>query len=90
MKENPEMGFLWIEAKCNQHGLERYKIKIVKKFNMPSDEITPRFRSRPVPGELSCVLVGRDVSQQQVRDYLMDYLREKGMWTSIITMKMEF
>jgi len=64
------MGSLWIEAKCNQHGFERFKIKIIKKFNMPSDEISPRFRSRPKPGELSCLLVGRDVSTQEIEKYI--------------------
>lgn len=84
------MGFLLIEAKCNQHGFERYKIKIIKKFNMPSDEITPRFRSRPKPGELSCLLVGRDVDHKQIREFVADYFRERGMWNSIIRMRWEF
>jgi hypothetical protein len=84
------MGLLWIEAKCNQHGFERFKIKIVKKFNMPSDGITPRYRSRPKPGELSCLLVGRDVSNREIEEYITDYLRERGMWESIIRMRFEF
>ena len=84
------MGLLWIEAKCNEHGFERFKVKIIKKFNMPSSEITPRFRSRPKPGELSCLLVGRDVSWQQIQNYMVDYFRERGLWESIIRMKMEF
>jgi len=84
------MGLLWIEAKCNEHGFERYKIKIIKKFNMPSDEITPRFRSRPKPGELSCLLVGRDVQVEQIQEYVNDFFRERGMWQSIIRMRLEF
>jgi hypothetical protein len=87
--ENPEMGLLWIEAKCNQHGFERYKIKVIKKFNIPSDEITPRYRSRPKPGELSCLLVGRDVSTQDIEKFITDYFHQKGMWESIIRMRIE-
>ncbi len=83
------MGLLWIEAKCNQHGFERFTIKIVKKFNMPSDEIAPRFRSRPKPGELSCLLVGRDVTTREIEKYITEYLRQKGMWSSIIRMRLE-
>lgn len=83
------MGFLWIEATCTEHGLERYKIKIIKKFNIPSDEITPRFRSRPKPGELSCVLVGRGVSTQEIEKFINEYFRQKGLWSSIIRMRFE-
>lgn len=83
------MGFLWIEAQCDQHGYERYKIKIIKKFNMPSDEIEPKFRSRPKPGELSCLLVGRDVSVEEIQKYITEYLRQRGVWSSIIRMRLE-
>jgi hypothetical protein len=84
------MGSLWIEANCNQHGFERYRIKVIKKFNIPSDEITPRYRSRPKPGELSCLLVGRDVSTQEIEKFIASYFRERGMWSSIIKMRLEF
>jgi len=83
------MGLLWIEAKCDEHGFERFTIKIIKKFNMPSDEIAPRYRSRPKPGELSCLLVGRDVTAREIERYINDYFREKGLWGSIIRMRFE-
>ena len=82
------MGFLWIEAKCSQHGFERYKIKVIKKFNIPSDEITPRYRSKPKPGDLSCLLVGRDVSTQDIEKFMTDYFRQTGLWDSIIKMRL--
>jgi NADPH-dependent glutamate synthase beta subunit-like oxidoreductase len=84
------MGLLWIEAKCSQYGFERYKIKVIKKFNIPSGEITPRFRSRPIPGELSCLLVGRDVNTQEIERFVTDYFRQRGLWGSILTMRLEF
>jgi len=43
---------------------------------MPSNEIRPRFRSKPKP-EISCLLVGRNVSERDTQNYLMNYLREK-------------
>jgi len=81
---------LWIEANCPYHGFERYRIKIIKKFNLRSDEITPRYRSRPNPGDLSCLLVGRDVTTQDIERYITDYFRQIGVWGTIIRMRLEF
>ncbi|MDH7477395.1 MAG: hypothetical protein QHH17_03315 [Candidatus Bathyarchaeota archaeon] len=83
------MGALWIEVNCGNHGFERFRIKIVKKFNIPSDMIIPKFRSRPKPGELSCLLVGRDVSLQEIEHYMDKYFRQKGLWGSILRIKWE-
>jgi len=73
--------------KCPEHGLERFKIKVVKRFNMHAEIIEPRFRSRPKPGELSCIYVGRSISEREVREYLIDYLHRKGLWEKIVTIK---
>jgi len=73
--------------KCPEHGLERFQIKIVKKFNVKSDTITPKFRNRPTVGDLSCLLVGRGVSNKEIEKYLTSYLRKKGLIETILRMK---
>lgn len=83
------MASLWVELKCPEHGLERFRIKIVKKFNMGRNTIMPEFRSRRKASGLSRLLVGRDVSDHKIEKYLIDYFRERGLWESILKMKLE-
>lgn len=76
-----------IELRCPDHGFERFTIKIVRRFNMPSDTIKPFLRSRPKP-EISRVWVGRNVNDEEIQSYLIDYFREKGLWERVITFKL--
>lgn len=78
------LSSFWVEIRCPQHGLERFKIKIVRKFNMKPYIIVPKFRSRPVPGDLSCLLVGRGVSNKEIESYLVEYFRRKGWMKTIL------
>lgn len=73
--------------KCPQHGLERFKIKVIKRFNMPPETLQPKSRSRPKPGGLSYVYVGRNVSEREIRKYLIDYFRKRGLRENILTMQ---
>jgi len=77
-----------IELRCPKHGLERFKIKIIRKFNIKADLIMPRFRSRPETSGLSSLLVGRDVSNMEIEKYLINYFREKGLFEAILKMKL--
>jgi len=80
---------LLVEMKCPEHGLERFQIKVVKKFNVKQDTIMPKFRSRPTSGDLSSLLVGRGISNRQCEEYLTNYFREKGMFEAILRIKMQ-
>lgn len=79
---------IWVEMKCPQHGLERFQIKIVKKFNIKTDIIVPKFRNRPTKGDLSHLLVGRSVTNKQIEKYLFDYFREKGLMEAILRIRL--
>lgn len=81
------MVSLIVELSCPQHGFERFRIKVVKRFNMHANEIKPRFRSRPKAGGLRCVYVGRDVTEKEIRNYLIDHFRRRGLWERILTMQ---
>lgn len=74
---------------CPEHGLERFQIRVVKKFNVKQDTIMPKFRNRPTTGDLSSLLVGRGVTNNQVEEYIANYFREKGMMEAILRIKMQ-
>lgn len=68
-----------VEVNCPKHGLERYIVKIITQFNIASQEILPKERTKPFPDEIRCLYVGRNVGVIQVTNYLTDYFRERGM-----------
>lgn len=81
------MTSLWIEVRCPKHGFERYKIDIVRKYNIEANAIQPKFRNKPKP-ELSYILIGKRVDEKSARDYLVNYLRERGILEAIVSMRL--
>jgi hypothetical protein len=77
-----------VEILCNKHGFERFRVKIVKRFNMPSNIIMPELSQRPSIGEIKCIYVGRGITNKEVERFLLDYFREKGMLERIVKMRM--
>jgi hypothetical protein len=75
-----------VEMLCNKHGFERFRVKIVRKFNMPPNVIVPELSRRPTVGEIKCIYVGREVNPKEVEQYLVNYFREKGMLQNIVKM----
>jgi hypothetical protein len=80
------LTFMKVELFCPEHGLERFKIKVVKKYNVEKESIAPKFRTKP-RYELSGVIVGRDVSDREVRDYLVQYFRNAGLIDKVVSMR---
>ncbi|MEM2702758.1 MAG: hypothetical protein QXR45_06325 [Candidatus Bathyarchaeia archaeon] len=80
------MASVLVEVLCPSHGLERFEIKVIKKYNVDPDLIEPKYRRRPKPG-LSRVVVGRNVGLPEVKDYLVRYFQEIGLIESVISMK---
>jgi hypothetical protein len=79
---------IWVEMSCPEHGLERFKIKVIKKYNVSKELIEPKFRTKP-RHELSGVVVGKSVGHQEVRDYLVGYFSEAGMMDKILSMRFQ-
>jgi hypothetical protein len=75
-----------VEMVCNKHGFERFRVKIVRKFNMPPNVIVPELSRRPTVGEIKCIYVGREVNPKEVERYLVNYFREKGMLQNVVKM----
>ena len=82
------MATLLVELKCPEHGLERFRIKIIKKYNVTPDLIMPKFRTRP-KYELSGIIVGRSVNPTDARDYLVKYYRESGVMLRVLSIKLQ-
>jgi len=87
-KEGEQLASILIEMKCPQHGLERFTIKVIKRFNIASDEITPKLKIKPRQGQISRVYIGRNVKYDQVKDYISDYFDQRGMLQEIVRMRM--
>ena len=81
------MTSLWVEFKCPEHGLERFKIKVIKKYNVSPQIIAPKYRTRP-KYELSSLVVGRNVRETQIRDYMVQYFKEAGLMDRILSMRL--
>jgi len=77
-----------IEVRCPRHGFERFRVKLIKRFNITSDEIIPKLRSKPTRDEVSLLYVGRNVSYDEAKNYLVSYYRERGMLEEIVRMKL--
>jgi len=77
---------LLVELACPKHGLERFTIKVIRRFNISPNEIMPKFRTKPKP-ELSGIVVGRNVNEKEVQKFLENYFREKGLWERVLTLK---
>lgn len=73
---------------CPINGFERFRVKVITRVNIPQNTIIPKFRSHPKPDELSGLLVGRNVSEQEIRRYLIEYFRRKGMLERIVNIKL--
>jgi len=80
---------LWVELKCPEHGFERFRIKIIRRSNMNSHAIMPKFRSRPRRGTLSRLLVGRNVCDKEIKSFMTEYFRRRGLMKAILRMKLE-
>jgi len=84
----PELASIMVEFVCPEHGLERFRIKIVKRFNMNPDTMLPRFRTRPKAGEIKFLAVGRNVTNADIERYFTNYFRERGLLDQILRMKL--
>lgn len=82
-----------LNINCPTHGLERHKIKLIKRVNIASDEIIPkecREYGKPHGPEnrlVQTLYIGRNVGAEKVEDFVSSYLRDVGIAERIIYMK---
>ncbi len=82
-----EMANFQIELRCPEHGLERFNIKVIKKYNVTPELIAPKYRTRP-RREMSGIIVGRKVSPAEMQDFMIQYFRETGMIDKVVAFKL--
>lgn len=78
---------LMVEATCPDYGIERYKIKIIKKYNIKPEQIEPKYRSRP-RHELSGVVIGKNISYETARDYVVQYLNSSATANMVMSIRL--
>lgn len=69
---------LKVKLNCPEHGFERFRVPIIKKSNIDVEHKEYRFRTRPQYG-ISGVIIGRNVSYKEARDYLVEYYKNLGL-----------
>jgi len=79
------MNRILVEVACPKHGFERFSIKVVKRYNIPSTDIRPRF-GKLKPKEISQLYVGRNVSDKEIKKFVNDYLSRVGIGGIILKM----
>ena len=82
------MANFQVELRCPEHGLERFNIKVIKKYNISPEIIAPKFRTRP-RREMSGIIVGRKVSTNEMQDFMMQYFKETGMIDRLVALKLQ-
>ncbi len=82
------MATFQVELRCPEHGLERFNIKVIKKYNVTPQLIAPKFRTRP-KHEMSGIIVGRKVSTNEMQDFMMQYFKETGMIDKLVALKLQ-
>lgn len=82
------MVSLMIEINCPGSGIERYKVKIIKKYNIKHQEITPQFRTRP-RYELSGIVIGRSISYETAKEYLETYMNRYAGLNSVMSIRLQ-
>jgi hypothetical protein len=66
-----------LEIACPKHGFEKFSIKVLKRYNIPAKEITPRFQKLKAD-EIKCLYIGRDVTKREIKTFFDDYFSLKG------------
>lgn len=87
-KEKVVAVALLVEVNCPKHGFERFKVKVIKKFNIGKKTIIPVFRTRP-KYELSGIIIGKNVNYSEAKEYLIKYFKETGMYNAVLRIKIQ-
>jgi len=66
-----------VEYVCPRHGLERWRIRVSKLWNVGLKEIVPRYGENK-SGFIKTVRVGPGVSDAELEDFLVRYFYDKG------------
>jgi len=80
-----KMPALLVEFKFDGQ-IERWKIKVKKCVNMPTEAIEPCLSRKGK--DIKYLTVGRNIRPEEIEAYFRDYLRNKGLVDSMIRMQL--
>lgn len=66
-----------VEYVCPRHGLERWRIRVSKLWNVGGKEIIPRYGENK-SGFIKTLRVGPGVTDSELEDFLVRYFYDKG------------
>jgi hypothetical protein len=67
-----------VEYNCPRHGLERWRIKVLKLWNVGMKEIIPRYGENK-GAFMKNLRVGPDVTSRELEDFLVRYFYDRGL-----------
>jgi len=70
--------FVEVEYTCPRHGLERWRIKVSKLWNVGMKEIVPRYGENK-SAFIKNLRVGSGVTHGELDDFLVRYFSAKGL-----------
>jgi hypothetical protein len=70
--------FVEVEYTCPRHGLERWRIRVSKLWNVGMKEIVPRYGENK-SAFIKNLRVGPDVTKGELEDFLTRYFYDKGL-----------
>lgn len=82
------MSRILLEIACPKHGFERLSIKVIKRYNIPSKDIIPLLSRKLKPSRVSRLYVGRNVTEKEIKRFIVDYLSKEGTWKMVLNMKL--
>ncbi len=77
------MEGIWIKLNHPTFGYEKFKLKVKRTFNLPSDQIQADLRNHPKP-HVASIKVGRYVSEDEILEYVKGLYERRGLWRYII------
>jgi len=82
------MSRILLEIACPKHGFERFSIKVIKRYNIPSKDIIPQLSRKLKPSRVNRLYVGRNVTEKEIKRFIVDYLSKEGTWKMVLNMKL--
>jgi len=82
------MSRILLEIACPPHGFQRFSIKVIKRYNIPSKDIIPHLSRKLKPSKVNRLYIGRNVTEKEIKRFIVDYLSKEGTWKMVLDMKL--
>jgi len=66
---------------------ERWRIKVITRYNIDPDAIIAKKSYKA--HDIKSLLVGRNVSNNEIKEYFREYLKSKGLWERVLSVRLK-